>query len=159
MLHVINLFLDQVDNNKKFGSDSDEDSSKKQKLNEFLPSASTSDNVQDSSPESTSNFRKLESKVRKRNYRCQSDSSDVMEESSLPVVDTAVRPQEENAQEDSNSSKSVDFQPEDRAALSESSDQRSEEYLGIDKFIKVEQFVHLPLILIIYESVNLKNTR
>ncbi|XP_001605776.2 DDB1- and CUL4-associated factor 8 isoform X1 [Nasonia vitripennis] len=119
---------DQVENEKRSGSDSDVDSSKKQKLNEFLPSTSTSDNIQDSSPESSSNFRKLESKVRKRNYRSQSDSSDVLEESSVLAVGTpVVRPQEENA--DSNSSKSVDYQPEDREALSDSSEQRSDEYL------------------------------
>ncbi|XP_058802329.1 DDB1- and CUL4-associated factor 8-like isoform X2 [Phymastichus coffea] len=93
---------------------SNEDSSKRQKLNDDLPNTSSESNE----CESVSDFRKLMSKYKNRNYRNQSSSCDnnIEETSEPPPAD----------HESSNSIPSIGSPVNTREGLADSSDERSE---------------------------------
>lgn len=106
----------------------DEDSSKRQKLNELPPNTSAGSPSQAEGQEAP-NFPKFKSKFKKRNYRSQSNSDDVMSTSSNPTRS------EEGTHEESSSSQSIEFR-EDAEGIRDSSDERSEAAGGkIDNII------------------------
>jgi hypothetical protein len=92
-----------------------------------------------------SNFRKLESKFKKRNYRNQNSSSDNVEDSNDR---TSLDP---NIQEKSSSSESIQFQPE----IKDSSDERSEVAEGTNlysnSFTSNKLTIFINFILLIFQ--------